>query len=404
MFLRNGRWQILRIYSDFRRNQSKSGKNKGCSEHALTNQPETNAMAKRKLAALNRFLSKAAERALPCIDTLKKCTNKKCTNKKDFHWTIEAEELFQAMKKLIAELPTLIAPKKEEELMVYLSAANEAVSAVLLLTLALVHAARQLRRYFQGHTIKVITDKPISKILNNQEETGRFAKWGVELEAYDIKYASRSTIKGQVLADFLANTMTEDSPTQVKTDGSDDTIAEGESMEEQEDTETKAPKNLKTETDMWKLYTDAASNEHRSGAALLAGLRIATNIKVEKMHAFVDSKLVANQVEGSYEAKGEKIKKYKEKSLEMIRSFSDFQISHIPREENKKADALSKLAAVQCEGLPKGVLIKELNERSVDITEVNAIIKEATRNWMTPIQEYIKKRILPEDATEARTI
>nr|GEV37306.1 reverse transcriptase domain-containing protein [Tanacetum cinerariifolium] len=43
-----------------------------------------------------------------------------------------AEEAFYAMKKLIAELPTLTAPKKEEELMVYLSAANEAVSAVLL--------------------------------------------------------------------------------------------------------------------------------------------------------------------------------------------------------------------------------------------------------------------------------
>ncbi|GKA45452.1 reverse transcriptase domain-containing protein [Tanacetum coccineum] len=211
-----------------KRNQSKSGKNKGCSEHALTNQPETNAMAKRKLAALNRFLSKAAERALPCIDTLKKCTNKK-----DFHWTIEAEELFQAMKKLIAEQPTLTAPKKEEELMVYLSAANEAVSAVLL------------------------------------EATGRFAKWGVELEAYDIKYASRSMIKGQVLADFLTNTMTEDSHTQVKIDGSDDTIVEGESMEEQEDKETKAPKNLKTKIDMWKLYTDGASNEHRSGAGLI---------------------------------------------------------------------------------------------------------------------------------------
>ncbi|GJT49829.1 reverse transcriptase domain-containing protein [Tanacetum coccineum] len=80
-----------------------------------------------KLAALNRFLSKAVEKALPYLDTLKRCTDKK-----DFHWTIEAEEAFQEMKKLIAERPTLTAPKKEEELIVYLSAACEAVSAVLL--------------------------------------------------------------------------------------------------------------------------------------------------------------------------------------------------------------------------------------------------------------------------------
>nr|GEW53495.1 hypothetical protein [Tanacetum cinerariifolium] len=125
-----------------------------------------------------------------------------------------------------------------------------------------------------------------------------------------------------------------------------------------------------------------------------------SNNEGQKMHAFVDSKLVANQVEGLYEAKGKKTKKYKEKALEMIRSFNDFKISHIPREENRKVDALSKLVAVQCEGLTKGVLIEELNERLVDMAEVNAIIEKATRAWITPIQ-YIKKKILPEDATEA---
>ncbi|GJZ84290.1 reverse transcriptase domain-containing protein [Tanacetum coccineum] len=165
-------------------------------------------------------------------------------------------------------------------------------------------------------------------------------------------------------------------------------------------TETRAPVDLKAETDIWKLYTDGASNEHGSGA----GLRIATTMKVKKMLAFMDSKLVANQVEGSYEANGEKTKKYTEKTLEMIRSFSNFQISYIPREENRKVDALSNLAAVQCEGLTKGVLIEELNERSVDTIEINAIIEESTRTWMTPIQEYIEKGILLEDATKARTI
>nr|GEZ58168.1 reverse transcriptase domain-containing protein [Tanacetum cinerariifolium] len=122
------------------------------------------------------------------------------------------------------------------------------------------------------------------------------------------------------------------------------------------------------------------------------------------MHPFMDSKLVANQVKGSYEARGEKTKKLKEKVLEMIQCFDSFRISHIPREENKKADALSKLAAVYYERLTKGVLTKKLNERSVDMAEVNTIVKEAARTWMTPIQEYIKKGILSEDATATRTI
>ncbi|GJQ97692.1 retrovirus-related pol polyprotein from transposon TNT 1-94 [Tanacetum coccineum] len=80
-----------------------------------------------KLAALNHFLSKSAERSLPFLDTLKKCTNTK-----DFRWTEAAEAAFLEMKKLVSEFPTLTTPKKGETLMMYLAATNEAVSAVLL--------------------------------------------------------------------------------------------------------------------------------------------------------------------------------------------------------------------------------------------------------------------------------
>ncbi|GKF94131.1 reverse transcriptase domain-containing protein, partial [Tanacetum coccineum] len=69
------------------------------------------------------------------------------------------------------------------------------------LVLALVHAARRLRRYFQAHPIKVITDSPIGQVLNNSGASGRLAKWVVELGAYDITYVPRVAIKGQVLAD-----------------------------------------------------------------------------------------------------------------------------------------------------------------------------------------------------------
>ncbi|GJU83513.1 reverse transcriptase domain-containing protein [Tanacetum coccineum] len=80
-----------------------------------------------KLASLNRFLSKSAEKSLPFFKTLKKCTKKS-----DFQWTQEAEAAFKQMKKLIAELSMLTAPKEKEELIIYLAAAKEAISAVLM--------------------------------------------------------------------------------------------------------------------------------------------------------------------------------------------------------------------------------------------------------------------------------
>ncbi|GJY07378.1 hypothetical protein Tco_0374432 [Tanacetum coccineum] len=54
-----------------------------------------------KLVVLNRFCL-STDRVLPCLDTFKKCANKKV-----LQWTAAAKEAFQAMKKLIAELPTL---------------------------------------------------------------------------------------------------------------------------------------------------------------------------------------------------------------------------------------------------------------------------------------------------------
>ncbi|GJX20228.1 reverse transcriptase domain-containing protein [Tanacetum coccineum] len=80
-----------------------------------------------KLASLNRFLSKSAEKSLPLFKTLKKCIKKS-----DFHWTPEAEQAFKQLKQHLSELPLLVAPKPKEELIVYLSASNGAISAVLM--------------------------------------------------------------------------------------------------------------------------------------------------------------------------------------------------------------------------------------------------------------------------------
>ncbi|GJS91356.1 reverse transcriptase domain-containing protein [Tanacetum coccineum] len=80
-----------------------------------------------KLAGLNRFLSKSAEKSLLLFKTLKKCVKKS-----DFHWTPEAEQAFKQLKHHISELPMLVAPRPKEELIMYLSASQGAVGAVLM--------------------------------------------------------------------------------------------------------------------------------------------------------------------------------------------------------------------------------------------------------------------------------
>ncbi|GKE73368.1 reverse transcriptase domain-containing protein [Tanacetum coccineum] len=278
---------------------------------------------------------------MPSPKTLKQMqslnTLKKYTNKKDFRWTEATKATFLKMKKLVSEFPTLTTPKKGETLMMYLAAANEAVSAVLLtkrdgrqmpihyvsrslqgaetnyalmekLALSLVHASRRLRRYFQAYPIKVITDIPIGQVLNNSGASGRLAKWAVKLGAYGITYVPRVAVKGQVLADFLADTPTEinATPERLYTDGASNNegFGVGLILIALEDVEYSYALRL-------NFYN---SNNEAKCEALLARLRISKEIQMKDNHAFVNSKLVASQVEGSYEAKGERMIKYWERS------------------------------------------------------------------------------------------
>ncbi|XP_071740833.1 uncharacterized protein [Rutidosis leptorrhynchoides] len=211
------------------------------------------------------------------------------------------------------------------------------------------------------------------------------AKWAIELGEHDIEFRVRHAIKGQVLADFIAET---DSVNEEDTENSTQVITP------------------KIESEEWKLYTDGASSSDGSGAglmlvnpegkeftyalrfefvttnneaeyeALLAGLRMAKELKILHLRAFVDSQLVSNQIRGTFEAKQPTIQKYLSKVKELIESFKSFDIEHVRRSQNKKADALSKLASLAFEHLSKEVLVEVLEKKSIQEEEVNDLIQE----------------------------
>ncbi|GJR63960.1 reverse transcriptase domain-containing protein [Tanacetum coccineum] len=395
------------------------------------------------LKTINMKLNpKKSERALPFFNTLKNITKE---NKHEYRWTPEAEEAFQQMKRLIMSLPSLTPPFPKETLYAYLAVSKEAVSAVLLtdqngrqcpvqyvdhertlneaernysplekLALSLINMTRRLRRYFEAHPVKVITDQPIKNILSRTEASGKLAKYAVEIGTYKISFMPRNAVKGQVLADFLS-----DAP-----DG------------EREDEYFRMPEVPPEidDTEAWTLYTDGAASSKGSGAglvligpsgveyayalrltfastnneaeyeALLAGLRIARRMNVLWIEVKVDSKLVASQVNGAYEASKGSMIKYLAKAKEYISEFKTFSIENIPREDNQKADVLSKLATIPFNHLTKEILVEVLNERSTEVQEVQTIVEEEGENWMTPIIKYLEEGIVPSDKNEARAL
>ena len=65
-------------------------------------------------------------------------------------------------------------------------------------------ASRKLCHYFQECSVTVASEVPLNDIINNQDATGRIAKWAIELLPFEIIYRPRRAIKSQVLADFVA--------------------------------------------------------------------------------------------------------------------------------------------------------------------------------------------------------
>ncbi|XP_021986992.1 uncharacterized protein LOC110883583 [Helianthus annuus] len=249
------------------------------------------------------------------------------------------------------------------------------------LVLALIHASRRLRRYFANHVIHVLTNYNIGNILARPEVSGRLAKWAIELGGHNVVFRPRPSIKGQVLADFM-------------TEVPDDKDRECKAMEKAEKKKTEEP---------WLLYTDGASNEDGAGAGLrlvspdkheftyairldfkstnneaeyeafLAGLRLAIKMGVRHIEAHVDSMLVAGQINGQYEAKGDIMALYLNQAKTLLQTFYSYKVHHINRSENKPADALSKLASTSFQHLAKDVRIEVLSNPSVPLREVSVI-------------------------------
>jgi hypothetical protein len=146
------------------------------------------------MAALNRFISKLGERGLPFFKRLK--------HQEKFVWTPEADQAVAQLMDFLSKPPVLTAPRKKEQLLLYLTATTRVVSSIIIvkwqkdghaypvqrpgyfvsdvlsnskaryqpvqkLLYAVLITSRKLRHYFQEYSISVVTDYPLDNILRN---------------------------------------------------------------------------------------------------------------------------------------------------------------------------------------------------------------------------------------------
>nr|GEV54798.1 hypothetical protein [Tanacetum cinerariifolium] len=290
-----------------------------------------------KLASLNRFLSKSAKKSLPFFKTLKKYTKKS-----DFQWTVKAEMAFKQMKTLIIELPMLTALKEKEELVIYPAAANEVVSAVLMTE----GNGKQMPIYFVSRALQC--PKIDYTLMEKLIHALRF-----ELERHDIHYRPRTSVKRQILADFI--------------------------VERPEDDVSNTPMKNKEELSDSTNRSEKSVSECRFQAC---GQSSKWNLRSKGA--------MRDQILGE----DQKPRQCFQRVLH--------QTSTQRREQKSRCaeqDDIHNFAH-----LSKQILVEELKEKSIDKKEVLAIVEEEGHTWMTPIYEYLTEEILPEEKRKARAI
>ena len=89
-------------------------------------------------------------------------------------------------------------------------------------------------------------------------------------------------------------------------------------------------------------FIGSATNNIAEYTSIIRALELAQELGATRIEAFMDSELVVKQMRGEYKVKNAGLRPLFEKASALASSFSSFAIAHVPREQNKEADKLSK--------------------------------------------------------------
>ena len=185
---------------------------------------------------------------------------------------------------------------------------------------ALAWASRKLRQYILYFTTQLISCMdPIKYIFEKPALSGKISCWQMLLSEFDIVFVIRKAIKGQAIADYLADQPLNDPELSESLFPNEDVMA----LELEPDS---------VELWRWKLYFDGAANSTGNGVgavlvsskgqqsrisvklnfgctnnvteyeACIVGLQVALEFGIYDLSVFGDSLLIISQIEGKWQA------------------------------------------------------------------------------------------------------
>ncbi|XP_013629866.1 PREDICTED: uncharacterized protein LOC106335793 [Brassica oleracea var. oleracea] len=336
------------------------------------------------------------------------------TNQKQFNALIEmaSPKNKRELKRYLATPLVLAKPFEGEPLFLYTAVSATAVFA---------DGKTGIRSRNIGAKAKTVFPIP-HVILPSQ--SGRLAKWAVELSEYNIEYRPRTSAKSQVLADFLVElptgTVTNKEPNStwvLHVDGYSSKQGSGIGIRLTSPTSEILEQSFRRE---FHVYNNEAEYE-----ALSAGLRLARGLKIRNVHAYCDSQLVASQYSRE-KAMDERMDTYLKLVQTLAQEFDCFALKRIPRSENVQPDALAAMASSSDLGLKIVILVEFIEYPSIGAPIVVNLIRDQDYGveeaagqpkerseqsgyvydtpWLETIRAYITDGKLPPEKWAARKI
>ncbi|XP_068475087.1 uncharacterized protein [Phaseolus vulgaris] len=248
-----------------------------------------------------------------------------------------------------------------------------------------------------------MTDLLIHKVLQKLNVAGRIVCWAVQLSEFDIQYEPRGPIKGQVYADFVVELSSADAHQEeanfrwvLSVDGSSNQQGSGAGII------LEGPNGLLIEQAL--RFSFKASNNQAEYEALLAGMLLAKDMGARSLLAKSDSLLVTGQVTGEYQAKDPQMAAYLRYVQILKGSFAVFELVHVLREQNARADLLAKLASSGKGGRPRTVIQETLKTPQTFTADNWVCMVETGDTWMMPYKGYLADGVLPLEPAKSRKV
>ncbi|RVW67271.1 Retrovirus-related Pol polyprotein from transposon 17.6 [Vitis vinifera] len=348
-----------------------------------------------RLQYISRFIARLTDICEPIFRLLRK--------NQPTVWNDDCQFAFEKIKEYLLSPPVLVPPTPGRPLLLYLSVSDMALGCMLAqiddlgkeraiyylskrmleyemkyvmierLCLALVWATRRLRHYMTEYSVHLISRlDPLRYLFDRPALTGRLMRWLVLLTEFDIQYVSQKSIKGSIVADHLASLPTsEDRP--VDDDFPDEEFVAMTSLSDGACTSMVQPisQGMGLVFYWYPLraiiprsvrlaFSDRhpATNNIVEYEACILGLETALELDIRQMEVFGDSNLVLRQIQGDWKTRDVKLRPYHAYLELLVARFDDLRYVHLPRAQNRFADALATLASSV--DIPIDVVIRPL--------------------------------------------